>query len=71
MKINSKVVKWNPCCDGWYKSVNAIEVRATMFDDPQEKMRAEDLTKLMQYMLGQYCPTCGNHLEFYKIRELK
>lgn len=56
----------NPCCKSWFIAVDAIEIRSNIFDNQQEKLMAQGLTKLMKYTMGQFCPTCGAKVQVYK-----
>ena len=54
----------NRCCVLWRELTDSIEVKARDFEYalPSEKYQAQCLEKLLKYMIGNFCPTCGYQL---------
>lgn len=50
------------CCVAWSKVVSSIEVNPRDTYNPSEQYAGKALQKLLVYMMGQYCPTCGTKL---------
>lgn len=58
------------CCINWVNITSSIEVTARDFDNPSDIYKANCVEKLLKYLIGNYCPTCGNKLrkgKFIKI----
>ena len=54
--------KKKACCFNWEEITDSIQVTAREFEVASEKYKADCVEKMLKWVIGNYCPTCGMKL---------